>query len=110
MVIFDSVRIDAFLMFYECVILTVSDCLSLLVYKERGEKSKGQRERNQATLRDICGLEALQGFDGVNYALSLLCLSQSVMLGFDNRVTLLAWDARIRYSLGEGERRACVHV
>ncbi|XP_051755377.1 protein Dok-7 isoform X2 [Ctenopharyngodon idella] len=82
----------------------VADCLSLLVYKERGEKSKGQRERNQATLRDICGLEALQGFDGVNYALSLLCLSQSVMLGFDNRVTLLAWDARIRYSLGEVHR------
>lgn len=82
----------------------VADCLSLLVYKERGEKSKGQRERNQATLRDICGLEALQGFDGVNYALSLLCLSQSVMLGFDNRVSLLAWDARIRYSLGEVHR------
>ncbi|XP_051983260.1 protein Dok-7 isoform X1 [Xyrauchen texanus] len=82
----------------------VADCLSLLVYKERGEKSKGLRERSQVTLRDICGLEALQGFDGVNYALSLLCLSQSVMLGFDNRVTLLAWDARIRYSLGEVHR------
>ncbi|RXN36217.1 Dok-7 isoform X2 [Labeo rohita] len=80
------------------------DCLTLLVYKERGEKSKGQRERNQATLRDICGLEALQGFDGVNYALSLLCLSQSVMLGFDNKASLLAWDARIRYSLGEVHR------
>lgn len=82
----------------------VADCLSLLVYKERGEKSKGQRERSQATLRDICGLEALQGFDGVNYVLSLICLSQSVMLGFDNKVTLLAWDARIRYSLGEVHR------
>ncbi|XP_057186583.1 protein Dok-7 isoform X2 [Triplophysa rosa] len=82
----------------------VADCLSLLVYKERGERRKGQRERSQATLRDICGLEALQGFDGVNYVLSLLCLSQSVMLGFDNRVTLLAWEARIRYSLGEVHR------
>ncbi|XP_052401807.1 protein Dok-7 [Carassius gibelio] len=82
----------------------VADCLTLLVYKERGEKSKGQRERNQATLRDICGLEALQGFDGVNYMLSLLCLSQSVMLGFDNKMSLLAWDARIRYSLGEVHR------
>uniref|UniRef100_A0A673IJ47 Docking protein 7 n=1 Tax=Sinocyclocheilus rhinocerous TaxID=307959 RepID=A0A673IJ47_9TELE len=81
-----------------------NNCLTLLVYKERGEKSKGQRERNQATLRDICGLEALQGFDGVNYVLSLLCLSQSVMLGFDNKVSLLAWDARIRYSLGEVHR------
>lgn len=78
------------------------------MYKERGERSKWQRERSQATLRDICGLEALQGFDGVNYVLSLICLSQSVMLGFDNKVTLLAWDARIRYSLGEGERRVCV--
>ncbi|XP_042615738.1 protein Dok-7-like [Cyprinus carpio] len=82
----------------------VADCLSLLVYKGRGEKSKGQRERSQATLRDICGLEALQGFDGVNYVLSLLCLSQSVMLGFDNKASLLAWDARIRYSLGEVHR------
>ncbi|XP_052457838.1 protein Dok-7 [Carassius gibelio] len=82
----------------------VADCLSLLVYKERGEKSKGQRERSQATLRDIYGLEALQGFDGVNYVLSLLCLSQSVMLGFDKKVSLLAWDARIRYSLGEVHR------
>ncbi|XP_016375524.1 protein Dok-7-like isoform X2 [Sinocyclocheilus rhinocerous] len=82
----------------------VADCLSLLVYKERGEKSKGQRERSQAMLRDICGLEALQGFDGVNYVLSLLCLSQSVMLGFDNKVSLLAWDARIRYCLGEVHR------
>ncbi len=93
-----------------CTLDSVSDCLTLLVYKERGEKSKGQRERNQFTLRDICGLEALQGFDGVNYALGLLCLSQSVMLGFDNKVSLLAWDARIRYSLGEGERGACVCV
>ncbi|KAK3554072.1 hypothetical protein QTP70_019187, partial [Hemibagrus guttatus] len=79
----------------------VADCLCVLVYKER---SKGQRERSQLTLGDICGLELLHGFEGVNYALTLLCLTQSLTLGFDSRENLLAWDARIRYSLGEVHR------
>ncbi|MCJ8730290.1 hypothetical protein PDJAM_G00182590 [Pangasius djambal] len=79
----------------------VADCLCVLVYKER---SKGQREKSQLTLGDICGLELLQGFEGVNYALTLLCLTQSLTLGFDSRENLLAWDARIRYSLGEVHR------
>ncbi|XP_072533202.1 protein Dok-7 isoform X2 [Salminus brasiliensis] len=81
----------------------VADCLSLLVYKDRSERSKG-RERSQATLGDICGLEALQGFEGMSYTLTILCLSQSVLLGFDSRENLLAWDTRIRYSLGEVHR------
>ncbi|KAM9476720.1 protein Dok-7 [Clarias gariepinus] len=84
----------------------VADCLCVLVYKER---SKGQREKSQLTLGDICGLELLQGFEGVNYALTLLCLTQSLTLGFDSRENLLAWDARIRYSLGE-VHRFTVHV
>ncbi|KAK2852374.1 hypothetical protein Q7C36_007575 [Tachysurus vachellii] len=79
----------------------VADCLCVLVYKER---SKGQRERSQLTLGDICGLELLQSFEGVNYALTLLCLTQSLTLGFDSRENLLTWDARIRYSLGEVHR------
>ncbi|KAL7889642.1 hypothetical protein AOLI_G00019000 [Acnodon oligacanthus] len=82
----------------------VADCLSLLVYKDRSERSKGQRERSQATLGDICGLEALQGYEGMSYTLTILCLSQSVTLGFDSRENLLAWDSRIRYSLGEVHR------
>ncbi|KAI5107773.1 protein Dok-7 isoform X1, partial [Silurus meridionalis] len=79
----------------------VADCLCVLVYKER---SKGQREKSQLTLADICGLELLQSYEGVNYALTLLCLTQSVTLGFDSRENLLAWDTRIRYSLGEVHR------
>ncbi|XP_066535549.1 protein Dok-7 isoform X2 [Hoplias malabaricus] len=82
----------------------VADCVSLLVYKDRSERSKGHRERSQATLGDICGLEALQGFEGMSYTLSILCLSQSVTLGFDSRENLLAWDSRIRYCLGEVHR------
>ncbi|XP_060782386.1 protein Dok-7 [Neoarius graeffei] len=76
----------------------VADCLCVLVYKER---NKGQREKSQLTLGDICGLELLQAYEGVNYALTLLCLTQSLTLGFDSRENLLAWDARIRYSLGD---------
>ncbi|KAI5617506.1 protein Dok-7 isoform X1 [Silurus asotus] len=79
----------------------VADCLCVLVYKER---SKGQREKSQLTLGDICGLELLQSYEGVNFALTLLCLTQSVTLGFDSRENLLAWDTRIRYSLGEVHR------
>uniref|UniRef100_A0A3B1J5E9 Docking protein 7 n=1 Tax=Astyanax mexicanus TaxID=7994 RepID=A0A3B1J5E9_ASTMX len=75
-------------------------CLSLLVYKDRSERNRG-RERSQATLGDICGLEALQGFEGMCYSLTILCLNQSVTLGFDSKENLLAWDTRISYSLGE---------
>ncbi|XP_007241268.3 protein Dok-7 isoform X1 [Astyanax mexicanus] len=81
----------------------VADCLSLLVYKDRSERNRG-RERSQATLGDICGLEALQGFEGMCYSLTILCLNQSVTLGFDSKENLLAWDTRISYSLGEVHR------
>uniref|UniRef100_A0A3B1J0Q7 Docking protein 7 n=1 Tax=Astyanax mexicanus TaxID=7994 RepID=A0A3B1J0Q7_ASTMX len=87
---------------YLCPV-SVSDCLSLLVYKDRSERNRG-RERSQATLGDICGLEALQGFEGMCYSLTILCLNQSVTLGFDSKENLLAWDTRISYSLGEVHR------
>ncbi|XP_035763629.1 protein Dok-7 [Neolamprologus brichardi] len=55
-------------------------------------------------LQGICGVEPGLGYDGVSYTLSILCLAHMLVLGFNNRDTLLAWDARIRYSLGEVHR------
>ncbi|TSK22539.1 Protein Dok-7 [Bagarius yarrelli] len=74
--------------------------------EQMGGPEKAVSGSSQLTLGDICGLELLQSFEGVNYALTLLCLTQSVTLGFDSRENLLAWDARIRYSLGEVHRFA----
>ncbi|KAL4640284.1 protein Dok-7 isoform X2 [Arapaima gigas] len=84
----------------------VADCLVLLVYKDRTDKTKGHKERSSITLEDICGLEPGLSYEGVSYTLTILCLSQAVMLGFDSKETLLAWDVRIRYSLGEVHRFA----
>ncbi|KAG7222925.1 hypothetical protein INR49_015952 [Caranx melampygus] len=83
----------------------VADCLSLLVYKERKkgkEKSSSHKERLNVTLEGICGVEPGPGYDGVSYTLSILCLTHMLVLGFNSREALLAWDARVRYSLGEG--------
>ncbi|KAK2914410.1 hypothetical protein Q8A67_002809 [Cirrhinus molitorella] len=74
----------------------VADCLVLYVYKERGVK-----ERSSVTLEHICGLEACVGTDGVPFILSILCLSQTAVLGFDSREALQSWDLRLRYCLGE---------
>ncbi|CAK6962941.1 protein Dok-7 [Scomber scombrus] len=85
----------------------VADCLSLLVYKEKKkakEKSSGHKERLNVTLEGICGVEPGTGFDGVSYTLSILCLAHTLVLGFHSRDAMLAWDARIRYSLGEVHR------
>ncbi|XP_023123954.2 protein Dok-7 isoform X2 [Amphiprion ocellaris] len=85
----------------------VADCLSLLVYKEKKkgkEKSGGHKERLSVTLEGICGVEPGPGYDGVSYSLSILCLNHMLVLGFNSRDALLAWDARIRYSLGEVHR------
>ncbi|KAG5848112.1 hypothetical protein ANANG_G00094940 [Anguilla anguilla] len=79
----------------------VADCLQLLAYKDRADKTKGHRERSSVTLEDICGLEPIASYEGMPYTLAILCLSQPVMLGFESRDALLAWDARVRYSLGE---------
>ncbi|XP_048851639.1 protein Dok-7 isoform X4 [Brienomyrus brachyistius] len=82
----------------------VADCLVLLVYKDRSDKTKGHKERSSVTLEDICGLEPGPPYEGVSYTLAIVTLSQAVMLGFDSKEALLAWDIRIRYSLGEVHR------
>ncbi|KAM8878619.1 protein Dok-7-like isoform 2-T2 [Spinachia spinachia] len=85
----------------------VADCLSLHAYKEKKkgkEKCRGHKERLHVTLEGICGVEPGPGLDGVSYSLSILCLAHTLVLGFNSRDALLAWDARIRYSLGEVHR------
>ncbi|XP_039525172.1 hepatocyte growth factor activator-like [Pimephales promelas] len=73
----------------------VADCLVLYVYKERGLK-----DRSSVTLEHICGLETCVSAD-VPFILSILCLSQTAMLGFDSKEALQSWDLRLRYCLGE---------
>ncbi|XP_017272492.1 protein Dok-7 [Kryptolebias marmoratus] len=83
----------------------VADCLTLLVWKEKKKKkSGGQKDRLHVTLEGICGVEPGPGYDGVSYTLSILCLAYSLVLGFSSRDALLAWDTRLRYSLGEVHR------
>nr|XP_028599395.1 protein Dok-7 isoform X2 [Podarcis muralis] len=77
----------------------LSDCLLMLIYKERSERLKGLKERNSVTLEDICGLDPGLCYEGLNHTLAIICLSQVVMLGFENKETMHAWDLRIRYSL-----------
>lgn len=80
-----------------------ADCLLMLAYRDRAERAKGLRERSSLTLEDICGLEPGLAYEGLAHTLAIVCLSQAVMLGFDSREAMCAWDARIRYALGEGE-------
>ncbi|XP_075906693.1 protein Dok-7-like isoform X2 [Nelusetta ayraudi] len=82
----------------------VADCLVLLVFKDKWDKTQGIRERASITLEEICGLEVAQCFEGVAFTLTILCLQQAALLGFDSKETLLAWDARLRYTLGEVHR------
>ncbi|XP_071754944.2 protein Dok-7-like [Centroberyx gerrardi] len=82
----------------------VADCLVLLVFKDKSDKAQGHRERASVTLEDICGLETGQWYEGAGYTLAVLCLNQAAVLGFDSKEALLAWDIRIRYSLGEVHR------
>lgn len=86
----------------------LSDCLVLLIFKDKSDKAQGNRERASVTLEEICGLEAGQWYEGVAFTLVILCLNQTVLLGFDAREPLQAWDARLRYSLGEGEENLLV--
>lgn len=83
--------------------LLLSDCLLMLVYKDKSERVKGHKERSSVTLEDICGLDPGLSYEGLNHTLAIICLSQVVMLGFENKETMYAWDVRIRYSLGEGK-------
>ncbi|KAF4796498.1 Protein Dok-7 [Turdus rufiventris] len=80
------------------------DCLLMLVYKDKSERAKGHKERSNMTLEDICGLDPGLSYEGLNHTLAIICLSQVVMLGFENKETMYAWDVRIRYSLGEVHR------
>ncbi|KAJ8383162.1 hypothetical protein SKAU_G00039400 [Synaphobranchus kaupii] len=82
----------------------VADCLLLQAHKDKSDKTNGLKERWSVTLEDVCGLEPGLSYDGVSYTLSLVCLSQAVVLGFDSKEALLAWDIRICYSLGEVHR------
>lgn len=82
----------------------VADCLLMLVYKDRCERTKGLRERSSLTLEDICGLEPALPYEGLAHTLAIICLSQAVMLGFDSHEAMCAWDTRIRYALGEVHR------
>ncbi|XP_073503733.1 protein Dok-7 isoform X2 [Phyllobates terribilis] len=82
----------------------VADCLLMLVYKDKSDRTKGHKEKNSVTLEDICGLDAGLSYEGVNHTMAIICFSQAVMLGFDNKEIMNAWDVRIRYSLGEVHR------
>ncbi|XP_010210837.1 PREDICTED: protein Dok-7 [Tinamus guttatus] len=76
----------------------------MLVYKDKSERAKGHKERSSMTLEDICGLDPGLSYEGLSHTLAIICLSQVVMLGFENKETMYAWDVRIRYSLGEVHR------
>ncbi|XP_056883141.1 protein Dok-7 isoform X3 [Takifugu flavidus] len=82
----------------------VADCLLLLVFKDKSDKVQGNKERLSATLEELCGLEVGPWYEGVAFTLAILCLTQTTLLGFDSKEALLAWDARLRYSLGEVHR------
>ncbi|XP_053199060.1 protein Dok-7-like [Scomber japonicus] len=82
----------------------VADCLVLLVFKDKSDKAQGNKERASVTLEEICGLETGQWYEGVAFTLAILCLNQTALLGFDSKEALQAWDARLRYSLGEVHR------
>uniref|UniRef100_A0A8D0G3Z8 Docking protein 7 n=1 Tax=Sphenodon punctatus TaxID=8508 RepID=A0A8D0G3Z8_SPHPU len=82
----------------------LSDCLLILVYKDKSERLKGYKERSSVTLEDICGLDPGLSYEGLNHTLAIICLTQVFMLGFENKETMYAWDVRICYSLGEVHR------
>lgn len=85
----------------------VADCLVLLVFKDKSDKAQGNKERASVTLEEICGLETGQWYEGVAFTLAILCLNQAALLGFDSKEALLAWDARLRYSLGSSQIQCC---
>lgn len=92
-------------LFFFCA-LAGPDCLVLLVFKDKADKVQGNKERWSTTLEEICGLELGRWGEGVPFTLAVLCLSQSTLLGFESKEALLAWEARLRYSLGEGEQNS----
>lgn len=97
------VALSCALIFFFSYAPTPPDCLLLLVFKDKSDKVQGNKERLSATLEELCGLEVGPWYEGVAFTLAILCLTQTTLLGFDSKEALLAWDARLRYSLGEGE-------
>lgn len=81
------------------------DCLVLQAFKDKSDKVQRNPERSATTLEEICGLELGQWNEGVAFTLAVVCLTQTTLLGFESKDSLLAWEARLRYSLGEGEQR-----
>lgn len=98
-----NVALSCPLIFFSSYAPTPPDCLLLLVFKDKSDKVQGNKERLSATLEELCGLEVGPWYEGVAFTLAILCLTQTTLLGFDSKEALLAWDARLRYSLGEGE-------
>ncbi|KAJ8262317.1 hypothetical protein GJAV_G00165090 [Gymnothorax javanicus] len=82
----------------------VADCLILQAHGDKSDKANGNKERWGVTLEDICGLEPGLAYEEVPYSLSVVCLSLTVVLGFNSREALLVWEIRIRLSLGEVHR------
>ncbi|KAM8881378.1 protein Dok-7 isoform 1-T1 [Synchiropus picturatus] len=82
----------------------VADCLVLQVFKDKSDKAQGNKERASVTLEEICGLETGQWYESVAFTLSILCLNQAALLGFDSRDALQAWEVHLRYTLGEVHR------
>ncbi|XP_077333990.1 protein Dok-7 isoform X2 [Lithobates pipiens] len=82
----------------------VADCLLMLVYKDKSDRTKGHKEKISVTLEDICGVDAGLSYEGMGHTVAIICFSQVVLLGFDSKDIMNAWDVRIRYSLGEVHR------
>lgn len=74
----------------------------MLVYKDKSDRTKGHKEKTSVTLEDICGVDAGLSYEGMGHTVAIICFSQVVLLGFDSKDIMNAWDVRIRYSLGEG--------
>ncbi|XP_061427307.1 protein Dok-7-like isoform X2 [Lethenteron reissneri] len=79
----------------------VADCLMLLAFKSRSERLKGARPRTCARLQDVCAVSTGLTLHSAAHVLAVSCPSLCLLLAFERRDVMSAWDARLRYSLGE---------
>ncbi|XP_075929284.1 uncharacterized protein LOC116951007 isoform X2 [Petromyzon marinus] len=79
----------------------VADCLMLLAFKSRSEWLKGARPRSCARLQDVCAVSTGLALHSATHVLAVSCPSLCLLLAFERRDVMSAWDARLRYSLGE---------
>ncbi|XP_078731521.1 uncharacterized protein LOC144946481 [Lampetra fluviatilis] len=79
----------------------VADCLMLLAFKSRSERLKGARPRTCARLQDVCAVSTGLALHSAAHVLAVSCPSLCLLLAFERRDVMSAWDARLRYSLGE---------